>query len=416
MNPSTTRRPTGRAPAGLRFALGVAVIVAVSLVVFGLVMSPPLAELRTMAGFLTITASISALVGYLAYRLGWLTLAPALRWSLLGGYALSSLLTFINVWFSAQLMFASRHDLLLAVVLLIFAGGIAMVLGYFLSGAVTERIGAAMRAADQLASGDLEARVPVMGRDEVAALARSFNRMAAQLQDADRERRRLEDLRTDLVAWIGHDLQTPLASMRARLEALADGAVEDAETARRYLASAQRDVQSLSVLIDDLFQVTQLDSGGLPLEPADASLSDLISDTLESFSELAARKGVTLEGHAEPGLDPVHMDTPLIGRVLNNLLANAIRHTPSGGRIEIAARRTEAGAEVTVTDDGEGIRLEDLPHVFDRFYRADRSRSRLTGGAGLGLAIARGIIQAHGGEIDVESTLGSGSRFQFTLP
>jgi signal transduction histidine kinase len=369
-----------------------------------------------MAGFLTITASISALVGYLAYRLGWLTLAPALRWSLLGGYALSSLLTFLNVWFSAQLMFASRHDLLLAVVLLIFAGGIAMVLGYFLTGAATERIGAAMRAADRLASGDLEARVPVMGRDEVAALARSFNRMAAQLQDADRERRRLEDLRTDLVAWIGHDLQTPLASMRARLEALADGAVEDAETARRYLASAQRDVQSLSVLIDDLFQVTQLDSGGLPLEPADASLSDLISDTLESFSELAARKGVKLEGHAEAGLDPVHMDTPLIGRVLNNLLANAIRHTPSGGRIEIAARRTSAGAEVTVTDDGEGIRLEDLPHVFDRFYRADRSRSRLTGGAGLGLAIARGIIQAHGGEIGVESTLGSGSRFHFTLP
>jgi signal transduction histidine kinase len=110
------------------------------------------------------------------------------------------------------------------------------------------------------------------------------------------------------------------------------------------------------------------------------------------------------------------MDTPLIGRVLNNLLANAIRHTPSGGRIEIAARRTRAGAEVTVTDDGEGIRLEDLPHVFDRFYRADRSRSRLTGGAGLGLAIARGIIQAHGGEIGVESTLGNGSRFHFTLP
>ena len=154
----------------------------------------------------------------------------------------------------------------------------------------------------------------------------------------------------------------------------------------------------------------------MPLEPADASLSDLISDTLENFSELAARKGVKLEGHAEAGLDPVHMDTPLIGRVLNNLLANAIRHTPSGGRIEIGARRTEAGAEVTITDDGEGIRLEDLPHVFDRFYRADRSRSRLTGGAGLGLAIARGIIQAPGGEIGVESTLGSGSRFHFTLP
>ena len=399
-----------------RFVVGVLLILAVSLGVFMLVMAPPLAELGLMALFLAITALISGLAGYLAYRLGWLTLSPALRWSLLGGYALSSVLTFFNVWFSAQMMFASEHDLLLAIVLLVFAGGMAMALGYFLSGAITDRIEALKQAAEQLAGGALGARVAVSGRDEVAGLSLAFNAMAARLQAADQKQRELERLRADLIAWASHDLQTPLASVRLRLEALADGVVDDPETTRRYLATAQRDVQSLSLLIDDLFQMAQLDAGGIPLDRGPASLADLISDTLESFSELATRQGVSLEGRAEPGLDQVNMDTQRIGRVLNNLIANAIRHTPSGGRVEVLARCSGAGAEVTVADSGEGIASEDLPHLFERFFRAEKSRSRTTGGSGLGLAVARGIVQAHGGEIRVESKRGHGSIFRFTLP
>jgi signal transduction histidine kinase len=379
-------------------------------------MSPPLNDLGLMAMFLGITALISALVGYGAYKLGWLNLSPTLRWSLLGGYALSSLLTFFNVWFSAQMMFASQHDLLLAIVLLIFASGMAMVLGYFLSSAITNRINLLKDAAKQLAGGNLQTRVASDGQDEVATLARTFNQMAEQLEAVDKKQRELERLRADLIAWVGHDLQTPLASMRVILEALEDGVVDDPQTVKRYLNTAQRNVRSLSVLIDDLFQMAQLDTGGMPLDRAESSLSDLISDTLESFSELAQRQGVNLTGSVAPEVDPVTMDTQRIGRVLNNLIGNALRHTPAGGHVEVHARRTGSGVEVSVSDTGEGIRDEDLPHIFEGFYRGEKSRSRSTGGAGLGLAISKGIVQAHGGEIKVESKAGEGSKFIFTLP
>jgi signal transduction histidine kinase len=399
-----------------RFALGILLIVVLSLAIFTMVMTPPLPELGLMALFLGITALVSALAGYGAYRLGWTHRSPTLRWSLLGGYALSSLLTFFNVWFSAQLMFASPHDLLLAIVLLLFASGMAMVLGYFLSTTITDRIYLLKGAAEKLAKGNLKTRVTVQGRDEVATLARAFNQMAAQLEAMDKRQRALEHARADLIAWVSHDLQTPLASIRAILEALEDGVVDDPETIKRYLNTAQRNVRSLSALIDDLFQMAQLNTGGIPLDRAQSSLADLISDTLESFSELATRQGIKLEGNVEANVDPVNMDTQRIGRVLNNLISNALRHTPAQGEVKVNARRTGSGVEVTVSDTGEGIREEDLPHVFESFYRGEKSRSRATGGAGLGLAISRGIVQAHSGEIKVQSEADHGSQFTFNLP
>lgn len=399
-----------------RFIAGVLLIFLVSLAIFNMMMAPPMYELGLMALFLGITALVSALAGYLAYRFGWMTLSPTLRWSLLGGYALSSLLTFFNVWFSAQMMFASQHDLLLAIVLLVFAGGMAMALGYFLSSTITERVNQLKGAAEQLAGGDLKTRVAVHGRDEVAALAHTFNQMAEQLEAADAKQRELEKMRADLIAWIGHDLHTPLASIRAILEALEDGVVEDPATVKRYLGTAQRDVRSLSELIDDLFQMAQLNAGGFQLERANSSLADLISDTLESFAELASRQNIKLSGSVEANVDPVNMDTRRIGRVLNNLIGNALRHTPAHGEVKLEARRTGSGVEVSVSDTGEGVRVEDLPHIFDGFYRGEKSRSRATGGAGLGLAISRGIVQAHGGDIRVESETGRGSRFTFFIP
>ena len=405
-----------------RFIFGILLIFLISLAIFNMMMAPPLYELGLMALFLGITAFVSALAGYIAYRFGWLSLSPTLRWSLLGGYALSSLLTFFNIWFSAQMMFASQHDLLLAIVLLVFASGMAMVLGYFLSSAITDRVHQLKDAAEKLAEGDLKTRVVVQGRDEVAMLSRSFNQMAEQLESADRQQRELEQMRADLIAWVGHDLQTPLASIRAILEALEDGVVDDPATVQRYLNTAQRDVRSLSSLIDDLFQMAQLNAGGIPLNREPSSLADLISDTLESFAEPAARQRVKLEGSVAADVDPVTMDTQRIGRVLNNLIGNAIRHTPSQGEVKVRAQRSSAGVEVTVSDTGEGIRPQDLPHIFESFYRGEKSRSRMTGGAGLGLAISRGIVQAHGGELKVESPsitqgdAGRGSRFTFNLP
>lgn len=398
-----------------RYILSVILTIGFSLSIFYWVMSPPMGELQLMALFLAITALISSLAGYLAYRLGWIALTPSIRWGLLAIYAISSILTFFNVWFSARLMFASEHDLLLASVLLVFAGGMAMALGHFLSSTMTERLDLLKQGAKALAQGDLKTRVKVFGRDEIATLGSSFNQMAAQLQTADQKQRELENLRRDLIAWISHDLQTPLASMRAVLEALSDGVVQDPETVNRYLSIAQRDVRSLSVLIDDLFQMAQLDAGGIPLDKADSSLSDLISDTLESFSELASRQNISLEGSADPKVDPVIMDTQRIGRVLNNLIGNALRYTPKGGMVEVRAQRAGSSVEVSVRDSGDGIRPEDIPNIFQSFYRGEKSRSRSTGGAGLGLAIARGIVRAHGGEIRVESKPGN-TCFIFSLP
>src|SRR5688572_1123086 len=404
-----------RIPMLARLTLGVLLILAISLSFFNLLMSPPTNELALMALFLGITAFISALAGLAAYRFGWINSSPTLRWTLLGGYALSSLLTFFNVWFSAELMFASEHDLLLAIVLLVFAGGMAMILGYFLSSTVTERIDLLKGAAEKLSQGDLQTRVPVQGRDEVSSLAVTFNQMAEQLHVADQKQRELEGLRRDLIAWVSHDLQTPLTSMRAILEALSDGIVDDPETVKRYLNTAQRDVRSLSALIDDLFQMAQLDAGGFPLHRTPASLNDLVSDTLESFTQLAKQQNITLEGQVESDVDPVFIDTQAIGRVLNNLISNALRHTPLDGRISVWVRRTGRRVEVTISDTGEGIRADDIPNIFERFYRGEKSRNRGTGGAGLGLAIARGIVRAHGGDIRVESEVGKGTQFSLDI-
>ena len=395
-------------PLSLRYAIGVIGILLLSLVIFVLVMNPPLADLGLMALFLLITSVVSSLVGYAAYRLGWMAKVATLRLTLLISYLISSVLTFFNVWLTARLMFASQHDLLLATVLLVFAGGMATVLGFFLSSAITDRIFVLQKAANQLAKGDLQARVAVSGRDEVAKLSADFNRMAAQLNEAKQQR-------ADLIAWVSHDLQTPLTTIQAILEALSDEVVTDPDSVQRYLLTARREIRSLSALIDDLFQVAKLDAGGLVLEQAPNSLSDLISDTLESFSHLARKKNIHLSGDVQSNIDPVHMDARHIGRAIDNLVSNALRYTPEGGAVTISAHREGPQVEVCVRDSGEGIPPEDLPHIFESFYRGEKSRSRATGGAGLGLAIARGIVLAHGGQIWVESNLGVGTEFIFRI-
>ncbi|HSJ59234.1 MAG TPA: HAMP domain-containing sensor histidine kinase [Anaerolineae bacterium] len=400
----------------LRFLGGVALTVALALAAFFLLLEPPTQDFLLMALFLSITALVSVAAGYGAYRLGWIHHSPRIRWVLLGGYVLASVLTFLNVWITARLMFASRHDLLLATVLLLFAGGIATSVGYFLSAALTDRIVTLDRAAGEITRERLDVRVPVQGKDEMANLARTFNRMVAELEAAARKQDELDTLRRNLIASVGHDLRTPLASIRAIVEALADGVVDDPEVEARYLGTARREIQALSLLIDDLFELAQIEAGGLSLELGANSLSDLISDTIESFSELAARQGVELAGSVEPGVDPVRLDARQIGRVLSNLVGNAVRHTPPGGCVEIRATALDGAVRVDVSDTGEGIEPADLPHIFERFYRGEKSRSRATGGAGLGLAIARGLVEAHGGAIGVQSTPGGGTVFHFALP
>ncbi len=400
----------------LRFMIGVLLPLLFALGLFYLLLQPTFGEFTVMTELMAATALLSVFAAYGAYRLGWIIRSPRIRWTLMGGYALSGLLIFLNVLVIAWKMFASHHDLMLATVLLVFASGIAMAASYFLSEALTDRIHVLNQASQQIADGDLEVRVPVSGNDEMAKLGHAFNTMVSRLQDAQAQQQELNKMRRDLIAWIGHDLRTPLTSIRAILEALADGVVEDPQTVQRYLKTAQRDIRALSMLINDLFELSQMDAGGLQLDSHPNSITDIISDTIESFSELATRQNVTLEGSVIPGVDPVNMDAARIGQVLNNLLSNALRHTPVGGQVSIRAWRGVNGLQVEVEDSGEGIQPEDLSHVFDQFYRGEKSRSRESGGSGLGLAIARGIVEAHGGRIWVESAPGQGAHFCFTLP
>lgn len=368
-----------------------------------------------MTGFLLLTTVISAIAGYAAYRLGWMNRSPNIRTALLGSYGLACFLTFINVWLTARLMFTEPHDLLLGTVLLIFAGAIAMALGYLLSSSFLDRIQSIDEAAKKIAAGNLSSRVPIEGRDELADLAQTFNYMATQLEEASEQRKELEKLRRELIAWIGHDLQTPLTSISAIIEALADGMVPDEETRQRYYETARKNISSLSHLIDDMFQLAQIDAGGLTLNYQSVSFADLISDCLESFTEIAKRKSVDLHGSVSPVIGEVEIDAKRINRVLNNLVDNALHHTQDNGRVEVLASQIAEGIRVVVDDNGSGIPAEELPFIFDKFYRGDQSRRENSQRSGLGLAIAKGIIDAHGGEISVSSKPGQ-TRFIFTIP
>jgi signal transduction histidine kinase len=413
------RRPL---PLPLLFAGSIALILGLALALFYQLLRPPMTDLVLVASFLSFTAVISIAVGHGAYRLGLIERSPRLSWTLLGGYALSSILTFVNVWVTARLMFASQHDLQLATVLLLFAGSIAMSFGYLFTISLTDRITKLNEAAKDISEGRLGARVVVTGRDEMADLAGSFNETAAQLEEAARQQRQLETLRRDLVTWVGHDLRAPLTSIRVIVEALADGVVEDPATVARYLETAKHHIRSLAQLLDDLFEIVEIDAGGMRLDRHPGSMRDLISDTLEGFSALAAQQDVKLEGTTARDVDPgstqspVLMDSRKIERVLTNLLDNALRHTPAGGAVRVSASGDGARVRVEVRDSGEGIRAEDLPHVFDRFHRANGGHDHKSARAGLGLAIAKGIVEAHGGEIGIESTVGEGTRVWFTLP
>jgi signal transduction histidine kinase len=409
-------RRAPRLALSLIVAIGILLTFGLSLAIFYRLLHPSVEDVGLLAMFLSITAVLSIAAGYGAYRFGLITRLPHLSWTVLAGYVLSSLLTLVNVGMTAWLMFVNQHDLLLATVLLLFAGGIAVSLGYFFSVSLTDRIANLSKAAGKVAQGQFDARVTVTGRDEIGDLARAFNDMAAQLDRAAQQQHQLDRLRRDLVAWVGHDLRTPLASIRVIIEALADGVVEEPATIKRYLTTAQHHITSLSSLLDDLFDMAQIDAGGLRLERQPSSMCDLISDTIEAFSALAERQGVTLRGSATPEVDPVLMDVQKIGRVLNNLLDNALRHTPAGGVVQVTTSTSPDNVQVQVSDTGEGISEQDLPRVFERFYRGEKSRSRTTGGSGLGLAIAAGIVEAHGGQIGAESRVGQGTQVWFTLP
>jgi signal transduction histidine kinase len=402
-----------------RFVVGVLVALAASVLLIMALMRPPLKDLAQLTLSSGITALASIFIGILAHRMGFWRRIGSLSTTLTLGYVLAAALTLLNVWINARLMFASLHDLALAGVLLLFASGISVSFGYLVSSSLTRLVGEMVEGARRLSQGDFSTRVRPEGRDEVAALAEAFNDMASQLQRAGEEKARLEGARREFVAWVSHDLRTPLSALRAMIDAMAEGVVKDPETVEQYLRQCQTELDRMRDLIDDLFQLAQLDAGHMQMNVETCSLADLISDTLGSAAPKAAAKHIKVSGWVDPSIDPVRLAPREIGRVLRNLLDNALRHTPEGGEIQLTAGLDAGEVEVTVSDTGEGIAAEDLPRVFERFYRGEASRSRDgfdSGGAGLGLAIARGFVEAHGGRIWAESQSGQGTSVKFSLP
>ncbi len=297
----------------------------------------------------------------------------------------------------------SRQNLLIAALL---AGGVAIVLGVAFSRSLAQPLSRLAAAARAIAANDLTQRVQPGGTAEVVEVGHAFNEMAASLEKA-------EELRRNLVADVAHELRTPLSVLQGNLSGLLDGVfpLEMAEVARLY-----DETRLLSRLVDDLRELAQAEAGQLHLDLHPIDVADVVRSTVEAFSAIAAEQQVILTSKAPSDVPPARADRERLAQVLRNLLANALRHTPPGGAIRVTASSRPGWVEVNVSDTGEGIAAEDLPHVFDRFWRSDKSRARETGGSGLGLAIARRLIEAQGGQIGAESELGRGSRFWLRLP
>jgi signal transduction histidine kinase len=407
------RQPTLRL---LRFIGGVLCAYLLALGAYALLLRPPAAALQAMALYLGTTALLAVVAGYAVMRTGLLLRMPRIQWALLTTAVLAGLLTFVNVWAPARWSGVNPRDLVLLALLLVFAAAVATSFSLFLAAPLSANLRALVQGAREIARGRITTRVTLLGRDESADLGRSFNQLAILVEQTSRQQRELESLRRELIAWVGHDLRTPLASVAAIIAALADGVVDDPATAQRYLRTAQRDMDGVAEVVDSLFEMAQINTGGLKVDRQPGSFSDLIGATVGYFETSAKAKNITLECTLLPGLDPVTMDAPRIGRVLAALLDNALRHTPDGGKIGVRAYPVPEGVAVDVTDSGEGIAEADLPRVFDPFFRDERARRSGQARAGLGLAIARGIVEAHGGRIAVQSTPGKGATVNFHIP
>jgi signal transduction histidine kinase len=379
------------------------------------IMEAPPSDLKALFQFLLTSSLPSLLLGYLIFVLGrkWLR---SIRHKTLLAYSLGIIIAIINIYVTSQLMFVSRHDFLLLGALLIFAGILSASFGYLLAATMTQSLSQLQGSAQRIAQEDFSTRVHLTEADELSDVAHAFNMMADELERSFAKQHELEQARRNLIAAVSHDLRTPLTSIRAMIEALADGVVTDPATIQRYYQTISSQIENLSGLINDLFELSQLETGQLQLRLEPVNLNDLLSDVLESMQAQAKRKSVTLEGIFSEDLPLIKAEFAKIQRVVYNLVQNAIRHTAPDGSISLATKIVPEGIQVEVTDTGEGITPEDLTRVFDQFFRGEKSRSRETGGAGLGLAIAKRIIEAHHGQIWVESQVGQGTRFSFVLP
>jgi signal transduction histidine kinase len=351
--------------------------------------------------FAAVVAAGTLVVGIAAALV--LRRLPTIRLQLAGLGLLAVALPLAAVLLSGVVMFDSGHDLTILLVAAACSTA-ALAAAVLLGGSILRSLERVRTASAAAAGGDLAARAPEDGPAELAELASSFNEMAASLEE-------LFDARRQLVAWASHDLRTPLASMQAMLEAVEDGLVEP----ERYIPALRQQVEALRVLVDDLFELARLDAGVLSLDLREAPLAGVVRSALGGLEAEARTRRVTLAARIQG--DPTVVCAPdKVERVLLNLLTNAIRHTPSDGAVAVVVEPLDDEVLVSVEDTGEGMPAESVKRVFEHFWRGDRSRSRAPESAGLGLAIAHGLVEAQGGRIWAENRSDGGARVSFTLP
>ena len=288
----------------------------------------------------------------------------------------------------------------------LLAIAIALLFTFFLSRRILAPVKSLTLAAKRLGQGDFSQRVPFKDKSEVGELAQTFNSMASDLE-------RAEKLRRNMVADIAHELRTPLSNVRAYLEAVRDGVIKPDE---KTIRSIDEEAVLLSRLVDDLQELSIAEAGELKLDCQAEDVPKLIKQSVAAVQEQAAAKIVSIFVDLPDELPLVNIDSHRISQVLRNLLENAVAHTSEGDTITVTARQQGSWVKVSVADTGEGIPDEELPNIFERFYRVDKSRARATGGSGLGLTIARRLIETHGGKIEAQSEPGKGSCFSFTIP
>ena len=283
----------------------------------------------------------------------------------------------------------------------------AAAVSWFLSVRIVRPIAELAGAAERLAHGSYGERVPVSGSDELTTLATAFNDMAAALESAELRRRQL-------LSDLAHELRTPLATIEGYVEGVRDGVVPPTAETWSVLGTESARIRRL---VDDLQKVSRAEERQLDLRIERLAPASIVAEVVQVASPAYAAQGVALDAAVADHLPPVAIDRDRIGEVFANLLDNALRSTPRGGRVEVTAARRRDEVELTVSDTGEGIAPEHLERVFERFYRVDRGRARQRGGSGIGLAIARALVEAHGGRIQAESDgVGKGTRFVVTFP
>lgn len=314
---------------------------------------------------------------------------------------------------AAQAMLVDSDDVAVLDAALVSAGAVAVLVAFLLGRRVGRASAALLDAAQRVGRGEHADAGSTDAPRELARLARQLDETSASLREARSRERALDRSRRELVAWVSHDLRTPLAGIRAIVEALEDGVVTEPETVRRYHRTLREEADHLTGLVDDLFELSRAQAGVLQLELDRVSLGDVVSDALAGAGPVAAAKGVHLVGRLDGPAPELTASAPELLRVLRNILENAIRHTPADGTVLVEAGADGERAFVSVHDSGGGIPEEHLPRVFDVAFSGDPARS--SGRGGLGLAIARSLVEAHDGDIMVENANG-GARFTVLLP